>query len=40
MNDLGFNFRLNEISCALGISQINKLDIFIKKRRLIAKEYF
>lgn len=40
MNDLGFNFRLNEISCALGISQISKLDNFIKKRRLIAKKYF
>ena len=40
MKDLGFNFRLNEISCALGISQINKLDNFIKKRRLIAKKYY
>ena len=31
MNDLGFNFRLNEISCSLGISQISNLDDYVKK---------
>ena len=40
MNDLGFNFRLNEISCSLGISQISNLDDYVKKRCLIAKRYF
>jgi len=39
MQDLGFNYRLNDISCALGISQINQLDKFIQKRQTIAKRY-
>jgi dTDP-4-amino-4,6-dideoxygalactose transaminase len=39
MQTLGFNYRLSDISCALGIAQINKLDIFIEKRQKIAKKY-
>jgi dTDP-4-amino-4,6-dideoxygalactose transaminase len=39
MQDLGFNYRLNDISCALGISQLKKLDIFISRRQEIAKKY-
>jgi dTDP-4-amino-4,6-dideoxygalactose transaminase len=39
MQYLGFNYRLNDISCALGISQIAKLDNFINKRQIIAKRY-
>ncbi|MGB5792396.1 UDP-4-amino-4,6-dideoxy-N-acetyl-beta-L-altrosamine transaminase [Poseidonibacter sp.] len=39
MNELGFNYRLTDISCALGLSQLNKLDIFLEKRRQIAKKY-
>jgi dTDP-4-amino-4,6-dideoxygalactose transaminase len=39
MIDLGFNYRLNDISCALGISQLNKLNDFIKTRQNIAKKY-
>ena len=35
----GFNLRLSDIHCALGISQLNKLSLFIKKRREIAKIY-
>ena len=34
------NFRLSEINCALGVSQIKKVDIFLKKRLDIAKNYF
>ena len=37
--DLGFNFRLTDIQCALGCSQLNRLDKFVKKRRLIANNY-
>ena len=39
MSLLGYNYRLSDINCALGLSQINKLDIFIQKRQDIAKEY-
>ena len=33
MREIGYNFRLPDINCALGISQIKKLDLFIKKRK-------
>ncbi len=36
---LGFNYRLTDIQAALGISQLKKLNLFIKKRRSIAKIY-
>jgi dTDP-4-amino-4,6-dideoxygalactose transaminase len=39
MINLGFNYRLSDIGCALGISQLNKLDNFIKRRVQIAKQY-
>lgn len=39
MNDLGFNYRIPDLLCALGISQMDKLDRFIKKRNEIAKKY-
>jgi dTDP-4-amino-4,6-dideoxygalactose transaminase len=39
MNKLGYNYRLNELSCALGLSQISKLHKFINYRKKIAKIY-
>ena len=36
---LGFNYRLTDIQAALGISQLKKLNLFIKKRRSIASVY-
>ena len=39
MNVLGFNYRLTDISCALGLSQLKKLDTFLNKRRKLAKKY-
>ena len=39
MNDLGFNYRIPDVLCALGISQLKKLDYFIKKRNSIADKY-
>ena len=39
MPTLGFNFRMTEIAGALGVSQLKKLDDFIKKRNKIVSYY-
>lgn len=39
MEELSFNFRLSDIQCALGNSQLSKLDQFVESRRNIAKTY-
>ena len=39
MQDLGFNYRITDIQCALGLSQLDKLKNIINKRRKIAKFY-
>jgi len=39
MVDLGYNYRLSDAACALGISQLEKVDMFLSKRRQIAKYY-
>ena len=36
---LGFNYRMNEMSAALGISQMRRLNKFLKKRRQLALRY-
>ena len=36
---LGFNYRITDIQAALGLSQLKKLNKFIKKRNLLAKKY-
>ncbi len=36
---IGFNYRMNDISAALGISQLQRIVNFIKKRNYIAKIY-
>lgn len=38
--DLGYNFRLSDIQCALGISQLKKLDYFLDKRHYVAQQYY
>ena len=37
---LGYNFRLSDVACALGISQMKKLGKFISKRNKIANFYY
>ena len=39
MQDLGYNYRITDFQCALGISQLKKLPKFLKRRREIAACY-
>lgn len=39
MQELGYNYRITDIQCALGISQMKKLGKFVKRRREIAASY-
>jgi perosamine synthetase len=39
MTDLGYNYRLTDFQCALGLSQLQKLSGWIERRREIAREY-
>lgn len=39
MVDLGFNYRLTDFQCALGISQMRKLPRWIARRQEIARNY-
>jgi len=39
MTALGYNYRLTDIQASLGLSQLTKLDKFIKQRRQIAQQY-
>lgn len=39
MVDLGYNYRITDLQCALGISQLAKLPRWIERRRAIARQY-
>ncbi len=39
MRDLGYNYRITDFQCALGLSQLGKLPEWLKRRRAIAASY-
>jgi len=39
METLGFNYRLTDIQCALGLSQLSKLKRFVRRRNDVARFY-
>ena len=39
MQMLGFNYRITDFQCALGLSQLRRVDGFVAKRREIARRY-
>ena len=39
MQELGYNFRITDIQCALGLSQLDRLPNFVARRQEIAARY-
>ncbi|MCH9019169.1 MAG: UDP-4-amino-4,6-dideoxy-N-acetyl-beta-L-altrosamine transaminase [Proteobacteria bacterium] len=39
MAEPGFNYRASDIHCALGLSQLAKLEAFVARRRVLAERY-
>ncbi len=39
LSEVGYNYRLSDVACALGLSQLKRLDSFIEKREKIASFY-
>lgn len=39
MQNPGFNYRISDLQCALGIGQLRKLDFFLERRRAVAAQY-
>ena len=39
IEELGYNFRISDVQCALGVSQLGKLERFVERRNEIAAQY-
>ena len=37
--ELGYNYRIPEISCALGLAQLRRIENILERRRMVAEEY-
>ena len=37
--ELGWNYRMTEVQAALGLSQLDRLDVFVSRRRILADAY-
>ena len=37
--DLGYNYRITDLQCALGTTQMDKIDFFIKRRKELVNRY-
>jgi perosamine synthetase len=40
MQELGYHYRMTDLHAALGVSQMGKLDTFVKRRREISQTYY
>lgn len=39
MNSLGYNYRITDLQCALGLQQLKRINMFIEKRNRLARLY-
>ncbi len=39
LGELGFNYRLTDIACALGLSQLRRLEEFVARRKALKRRY-
>jgi perosamine synthetase len=39
MTELGYNYRLSDLQCALGLSQLRRVGDFVARRRAVARRY-
>jgi perosamine synthetase len=37
--ELGYNYRLSEINCALGLAQLNRIEAILEQREKVARQY-
>jgi perosamine synthetase len=38
-SELGYNYRISEMNCALGLAQLRRIDGILERRRAVAEEY-
>ena len=38
-SEVGYNYRISEMNCALGLAQLRRIDSILARRRLVAEEY-